>query len=850
MPSKWLKSIPRDKESRARVKDRIWKYYEAIVLDRPWLALTLLLVAVIGFTSQTSHFRLDASADALVLENDADLKFFRDVNRRYGVDEFLVLTWTPDGEVFSHENLARLRNLKRSLGRVDGVQKILSILDLPLVDSPRIKLTDDPRTLEMPDTDLSLARREFLTSPLYKDLFLSADAKTTMLLVYLENDSHYGSLLQKREALRTQEHAGQLDQSGLHELEKVTAEFREYHAAFSYKQRQIIKDVRSVMDDYRFDARVFLGGAPMIVSDMLDMIENDLIVFGTGVMLFLILVLAVIFRSFRWIALPILCCTLTALTMIGLLGLLDWHVTVVSSNFVALLLIITMSMTIHLCVRFRESQATNPDTSDRELLSQTMRFMFKPCIYASLTTIVAFISLIVSNIRPVIDFGNIMTIGILFAFVTVFILFPSFLSVLPKHKSEPENDFTTKITMGFAHITQQHYRIVFFSGFILLAIGAIGISKLEVENRFIDYFHKDTEIHRGMLEIDQKLGGTTPLDVIVTAKLKEQAPEKNDPLEEEDIFDQYLDAAPVTTGYWLSPLNLEKLKHIHDFLDRQPEVGKVMSLATIVRLAEMLNNDRPLSDFETALLGRMLSDDTKPVLYDPFISEDGNEIRINMRVIDSNKELKRSELIERINKGMRELGYDNKNFRMTGLLVLYNNMLQSLYTSQILTLSIVFLAILAMFAVLFQSLLLAAIAIFPNALAASLMLGFMGWRGIPLDMMTITIAAISIGIAVDNTIHYIIRFKREFVKDRDYFATIKRCHRSIGKAMYYTSMTIILGFSILALSNFIPTIYFGLLTGIAMLAALLASLSLLPSLLIMFKPISATPATTKASDCK
>ena len=816
------------------MKDRIWKYYEAIMLDRPWLALIALLVIVAGLASQVNHFRLDASADALVLENDADLKFFRSVNRQYGVDEFLALTWTPGTEIFSREMLAKLSDLQKSISKVDGVQKVLSVLDLPLLDSPRIKLGDEPGTLQAPDTDLALARQEFLTSPLYKDLFLSADAKTTMLLVYLSGDPRYESLLKEREALRTQKHAGQLDQRGFDKLEKVSSQFRDYHSIFSQNQRRIIKDVHKIVERYRSDAGIFLGGVPMIVSDMLDMIESDLIVFGTGVVLFLALVLTIIFRSPRWIALPLLCCTLTALAMIGLLGVLDWHVTVVSSNFVALLLIIAMSMTIHLCVRFRELQAINPDTPTRELLSRTIRFMFKPCIYTSLTTIVAFASLIVSNIRPVIDFGYIMTLGILFAFVVIFTLFPSFLSLLPRSKSTVTNDFTARITLGFARITHRHYRVISLVGFFLLAVSAIGISQLEVENRFIDYFHKNTEIHRGMLEIDQKLGGTTPLDVIV--KAEQQDTVEND-LPEEDIFSEYLADIPLTANYWLSPLNLEKLKQIHDFLDQQPEIGKVMSLATLVRLAEMLNDDKPLNDLEAPLLGRLLSGEVKPILYDPFISEDGNEVRINMRVIDSNKELKRAELISRIDDGMRKLGYKDTEFRTTGMLVLYNNMLQSLYKSQILTIGIVFLAILSMFVILFRSLFLAIIAILPNILAAALMLGFMGWRGIPLDMMTITIAAISIGIAVDNTIHYIIRFKREFPQDHDYFATINRCHQSIGKAMYYTSMTIVFGFSILALSNFIPTIYFGLLTGIAMFAALLASLTLLPSLLIVFKPV-------------
>ena len=820
------------------MKKIIAKYYENIVLNHPRLTILGLFLFVAGFAPYIEDFKLDASADAIILENDKDLKYFRAMNRQYKVDEFVILTWTPNGSIFTAVSLAELKSLSESLRKVDGIHQVRSILDLPLLNSPRIKLSQlsqAPRTLTMPDTDLRLAEKEFLESPLYKDLVLSADSKTTLLLIYLTADEKYNTLLAQRERLRAQFEEKQPLPQEIIKLEKISQEFRDYSPIHARKQQEIIADIRQVVDRYRSGSTMYLGGVPMIVADMISMIKHDLIIFGTIVIGFLILVLLIIFRRIRWVLLPITCCSLTVLIMLGLLGFLDWRVTVVSSNFVALLLIIAMSMTIHLCVRLREMMILYPDTPVRKLLKQTMHFMFKPCVYTSLTTIVAFVSLIVSGIRPVIDFGYIMTIGIIFAFFIIFLLFPSFLVLLKRDQHSLSNPYTSQITTYFAHLVQKKYRIISLIGLIFALVSIGGISKLEVENRFIDYFHDDTEIHHGMLEIDRKLGGTTPLDVTIRMPMSQHL--NQDVQSDEEDLDEYLDDTEDSSSYWLSTSKAEEIKKIHDFFSAQPEIGKVMSLTVLIRLAEMLNGDKKLSDVDIAFLGRFLSDDIKGILYKPYITEDGNEIRFNMRVIDSDKNLQRAQLINKVTEGLRDFGYKDEDFRVNGMLVLYNNMLQSLYKSQILTISIVFLAIMSMFIILFRSLRLALIAILPNALSAALVLGFMGWYRIPLDMMTITIAAISIGIAVDNTIHYIVRFKREFPVDYNYPNTVLRCHKSIGKAMYYTSITIVIGFSILSISNFLPTIYFGLLTSLAMFVALIASLTLLPSLLILFKPI-------------
>ena len=834
------------------MSNKIWQWYEAAVLGRPLVVLAALFAIVAALASQAGHFKLDASADSLLLENDDDLRYYRSLVRRYGSDDFVAVTVTPRADIFAPPTLARLDSLQRELAALPGVSQVLSLLDVPLLDSPRIRLSDlskEKRTLRTAGVDPVLARREFQNSPLYRNLLLSEDGGTTMMLAYLETDEDLENLLAERERLRLLEHEGRLDAGQARRLEQAAREFKARQAEQVRQRRATIARVRAVMDGHREQAELALGGVPMIIADMIAMIENDLVVFGAAVIAFLVLMLTVIFRSPRWVALPLMCCLLSALAMVGLLGLLDWRVTVISSNFVALILIIAMSMTVHLTVRFRELQAARPDEELRQLLKETIRFMFRPCIYTSLTTIVAFVSLLASGIRPVIDFGYLMTIGIVFAFFLIFTLFPSFLMVLKKGESRRENDFTTRLTHSLARLTKRRHRAIAVVGLAAALASAFGIARLEVENRFIDYFRDDTEIHRGMLLIDRKLGGTTPLDIILKADTAADAGTTPDAdTDGDDEFDlDYLgdDDEQPPENYWLSPRKLQEIQRIHDYLETHAETGKVLSLATLSRLAEMLKDGQPLDDFETALIGKLLPDEVKNILYSPYISEDGNEVRFNTRIIDSNKDLSRRDFLHKIQSGIEDLGYDSERFRMTGMLVLYNNMLQSLYESQILTIGTVFLAIMAMFIVLFRSFLLAAIAIFPNLLAAALVLGFMGFRGIPLDMMTITIAAISVGIAVDNTIHYIIRFKREFPKDRDYFAAIERCHGSIGKAMYYTSVTIIFGFSILALSNFIPTIYFGLLIGLAMLAALVASLTLLPSLLILFKPLGKPAAAAE-----
>lgn len=825
-------------------------FFDRMVLRYPKIVILCLLI-VVGFLGyQARRFRLDASAETLVLENDKSLRYSRMISSRYGQRSFLILTYNPKGAMFSLENLNTLGQLQDNLLALEDVDSVLSILDVPLLESPPVsikELTGDLPTLASLAANMRLAGIELSRSPLYQNLLISSDLKTTALLIYLADDVVFRGVLEQRNELQRKKDTGTLTTEEQTELKSLTEQYRQRKDQLRIRRHQNIMAIRDIMDHYRGNAELFLGGVGMIADDMITFIKKDLKVFGIGVLFFLILMLFIIFRRKRWIFLPILCCVVSVICMIGLLGWFGWEVTVISSNFISLQLIITLAIVIHLIVRFRELLAQNPEAPTRQLISDTVRLKLKPCVYAVLTTIAGFASLILCDILPVITFGWMMIAGLIVSLIVTFLLFPAVLMLMPRKELSGIKEWRFSLTSILARFTERRGALIVIISGLLLIFSLIGISRLNVENSFIDYFHKNTEIYQGMKVIDQQLGGTTPLDVIIDfdQTVNEAAPaetvateteETTDEFDEFDEFDEY-DEAASDEKYWFNSAKMERVKAVHNYLDSLPETGKVLSLATLLTVTEKLNGGKPLDSFELALLYSETPDKFKKMLIKPYVSVEHNQVRFWVRVRDSEKSLKRNDLLIKIKKDLIGIMKTNEeNIHLSGMLVLYNNMLQSLFHSQILTLGITVLLLTGMFMILFRSLKIALIAMLPNVLSVTVVLGFMGWMNIPLDMMTITIAAISIGIAVDDTIHYIHRFKNEFQKDHNYLNTMHRCHRSIGHAMYYTSITIIIGFSILAMSNFIPSVYFGLLTGLAMLIALLGALTLLPQMLILVKP--------------
>ncbi len=814
------------------------------IVEYPRSILVVLALVVGFFATWVDDFQLDASSDSLLLEGDQDLRFYKDIKARYGDDEFLVVTYQPEKDLFAAETLSHLKKLRDELSNLDTIDSVVSILDVPLLKSPPKSLSDleeDVPNLLSPGTDKNLAKQELLTSKLYRNLVISSDGKTTAMQLNMVLDKELKSLIEARDVLREKRLAEALDTDELIQLKILSDQIREQRDVYRRQNVETIASIRSILDRYRVGVDIFLGGVPMIAVDMIDYIQSDIKVFGTSILLFLILALLFIFKRPRWMMISMLCCLVGLIVMTGFLGLVGWPVTVVSANFVALLLIFSLSITVHLTVHYRELNSLHPEQSQRWLVHQTLINKWVPCLYTTITTMVGFASLLIAGIRPVIDFGWMMLISMGAIFVMVFLLFPSLLVLLKRLHTKQEMDLTSRITKTLSQLVLSRQKEMVFVFALIAAISAAGITQLTAENQFIKAFKKDTEIFQGLTVIDTELGGTTPLDIIIEAdpsffNAYEQPTEnfEEDEFLDMDFFDDETEEYDIgADSYWYNSFRLKTVAAIHDYLESLDEAGKVLSIATTVDVMKILNDDEELDTFFLSLLYKKIPQDIKETLFDPYLSADGNQIRISFRVFESYPELQRNALINKIKTDLVEtLGLEASQVKLTGLLVLYNNVLQSLFRSQILTIGVVFLAIMAMFLVLFRSLKIAFVAILPSMLASGSVLGLMGWLGIPLDVMTITIAAICIGIGVDHSIHYIHRFRSEIKRQASARIAIEKSHASTGKAIYYTSVIIVVGFSILGLSNFIPTIYFGVFTAFAMLVSLIANLTLLPLLLL------------------
>jgi predicted RND superfamily exporter protein len=860
------------------MNDLLLSAYDRLVLGRPWLVLALTAVVVGGFATQLDKIKLDASADSLMLQGDPSLEFYRQISTEYSSEEFLLITWQPRAPLLSDESLQPLRRMADELRKLEGVSSVVTVWDVPLLESPPVTLSDisspEPLpSLDTPGIDRNLVLKELTTSPIYADLLASRDGSLTAVQINLKRDEFYYDLLASRDSLRIKRDREGLSANEQKELAEVEAAFKAHTAVALDAQGRMVEQVREIAVRYKPYADLFVGGVPMIAADMVSFIARDLVVFGAAILGVMLLVLALIFRRVRWVVIPLVTCSATVIIMLGLLGALDWRMTVISSNFVAVLLIITLAIAIHLIVRYREIHAMEPDGDLHERVLRTVQLMAIPCIYTGITTIVAFVSLVVSGIQPVIDFGWMMTAGIALAMVLNFILVPCMMLVWPAGRPHRHAGTDTPLTALFARFVDVHGRAILVVSGALALLTLIGISRLQVENRFIDYFHKSTEIYQGMELLDSKLGGTIPLDIILAPlNMDEPLPglepavtgntapvAADDPFAEDgedfgaapapaagDEWDDEFDSdgddfagsgESFQPSYWFSLGGMRELDAVHNYVDALPETGKVLSLSTVFSVVKNLLGD-DIGSVELAIVQKSLPPDVSGMMVDPYFSREREQARVTVRVKETSKDLRRDKFLKQLRADLTDkLGIAPDRIQFTGMLVLYNNVLQSLFRSQILTIGAVFLAILLMFLVLFRSLSLSLIALAPNMLAAGMVLGIMGLLGIPLDIMTITIAAIVVGIGVDDCIHYVHRFIKEFEVDKNYRAAMFRCHNSIGRAMYYTTVTVVIGFSMLTLSSFTPSIYFGLLTVMAMVAAVLGALLLLPLLIVLVKPL-------------
>ena len=816
----------------------MWSYiYKKFVVDFSRITLFLLLGLIVFSLYKAKDFNLDASSDALLLEGDKDLKYLREINERYKSKDFLFLTYTPVSSFTDKETILNLQLLKSKIEKLTWVDSVITVIDVPLLKSTDENLMDrlkNYKTLAYPEIDRNRGFEEILNSPIYKNYVISEDGKTSGVVVYLKKDKRLAEYIKVKDKYYNQSIEVGLKNEEKKNYKKFLKEYEEYKNLYNTRNHQNINEIRDIINKYGENAKIHLGGIPMIANDMMSFIKNDIIVFGVGVFIFIIFTLWFIFKKIKWVIMPLLGCASSVIIMIGLLGLIGWKVTVISSNFIALMLILNMAMNIHVTVRFLQLRKEFPLLSKGEAIILASKKMMPPILYTVLTTICAFLSLVFSGIKPIIDFGWMMTLGLLISLIITFTLLPSLLNVFAnENEIEVKDKDKSFITSILGSIAKRNKILILGPTLIIIFLSVFGISKLKVENSFINYFDKETEIYKGMKKIDDDLGGTTPLNVILKFPSTKNKKTDDDEFSE---WDEDNEKDEDRSKYWFTRDKMDKILKVHDYLDSLPEIGKVLSFGSILRVAEDLNK-KELQSLEIAVLYSKIPEEIKQEIISPYISVEEDEARISVRVKDSLENLRRNDLINKINSDLNiKLNLEKEEYKLTGVLILFNNLLQSLFKSQILTLGIVMSGIFLMFFILFKNVTLSFIGIVPNFIAAFFILGIIGFMNIPLDMMTITIAAITIGIAVDNSIHYIYRFREEFDKIKDYNQTLDRCHQTVGIAILNTSITIVFGFSILVLSNFIPTIYFGFFTGVAMLLAMISVLTLLPKLILVYKP--------------
>ncbi len=753
-------------------------------------------------------FRIDASSDSLVSQGDADFKYFSYYQDLFPTKNSLVIAIKGNDKI-DKLFLTEIEKISKKLSALPEIYSVFNINKAPILLLNKTNLLDlaNDNYETILDTNLEIkdVLNEFAKSPIYSDQIINENKNITSIVIFLNENNKALDLKENKNLYLSQ------------------GKYYNIKTEIDKERNELIKKIRNIIANSNQDFTYYLGGVEMISSDVISYVKNDILIFSIIVLLIIILILFIIFRRVKWVF-AILFTSISAVYLsIGLAGFINFEITAVSANFLSLMFVLSISMNVHIMNNYLQRDIK---------IIENFRMMFWPCFYTFLTTIVAFVSLVISDIKPVIDFGIIMIISLLIVLISSFVILPLIVSFFSKE--EKSYSLNLSFLKSFYPFAFKNSKYILGLNIIIFFISIYGITNLNVENSFIKYFKKNTEIYKGMFLIDNELGGTTPLDIILKFKNDDQIidttikAEQEDDLEiEDDFFSD--DLFGEENNIWFTNEKIETIKFVHQYLESRIEIGKVNSIYSLIDTANQINKS-DLSMFELSVLYNEIPTDYKTDLIDPYLNVEKNMIKISTRVKDS-KDIKRNDLINDINSFLMN-EFDNlEEFKVNGLLVLYNNMLKSLFSSQIKSLGFVILAIFIMFVILFRSLKLSIIGIIPNIFASTFILGLIGLLKIPLDIMTITIAAISIGIAVDNTIHYIYRYKENLKLGRNHSEIIEKTHLTVGNAVLITSIAITAGFLTLCLSNFVPTVYFGLFTSLAMIFAMIGVLITLPSIL-------------------
>ncbi len=773
----------------------------------------VILTVILGW--QARNFTVDASADTLLMKDNRDYLLTQLADQKFSPDEFILVAYKPKSEtLFSGEVLQRVVDISGELEKIERVATVRSITNVPFFGVAKDIGTElDPAGLTWQRNRFSAeSMKNILTNhPLYEGLLVNAEQTALAMQVVFEAQPALQSLNRDILAIRQHLLERELTDEESVALQGLQDKKRVIDAELNEIRSEEIRQIRSVLAPYETTGEFYLGGNNLLADQLINIIRSDLVMFGAIIVGLVIFVLYFLLRRIRWVILPLACCSASVIATLGILGWLDLRVTVISTNVIALQIILTLALIIHLIVQYQEIAGQEQTPAHGEAVREMIRRKFKPSFYAGLTTAIGFGSLIFSGVAPVISFGWMMVMAIIVTLVVSLVLFPALLLLLFSLEQDRMTHAWLEVLMRKgANLAEEKSGAILLAAAGVTAIFGAGCLRLSAENSFINYFSDSTDVFRELSFIDREFGGSTPFDVLYTVP-----------------------AAQRQSDLVLTAQAMQTVSNIQSRLENHDAIGNITSVADFARIAATANG-KPLAEYELTALFHTLDPEVREDLFGGYFSEAAHQVRISTRIQDTTEGLNRSQLIRDIEQDLADLGIGKESYQLTNLFVLYEDILSRLVKSQWLTLGIVYVVMTLALLVLFGSVKIALIALVPNVITTVAILGTMGWAGIYLDLMTMTIASVATGISVDDTIHYVHRYLDENRLRQN--RLIERTHLSVGYAMVYTSMVIMIGFGALAFSDFMPSVYFGILTAITMLIALVADMVVLPALLRKFYP--------------
>lgn len=776
-----------------------------------YLILTVFAVGIVFFAWQAKYFEIDASADTLLEKDNEPYIRMQVAEQRFGSSEFILVAFKPaSGDIFSSDTLTTLQELIQKINTMERVASVRGLPNVPLfaeLDSIGGDIDPDQLTWQTQHFNRETLKRTLTNHPLYDGLLLNHDLSATALQIIFKENTKLEKL--QADIINIQRHllSRSLTDAEQEQLETLRAQQDEINDSLDQQRIDEINQLRSLIAGYENKGEFFLGGGNLLAKQLIDIIRKDLMVFGIVIAVIIMILLYWIFRRVVWVILPMLCCATSVLVTIGLLGALGIKVTVISANVVALQIILTLALIVHLIVQYRELSQASDSGNHQTLIMETMKEKVKPCFYAGLTTSIGFGSLIFSGIQPVISFGWMMIAAMGVTLVVSLLLFPALLIAFVKEKRETQDpEFIAAALEKCVKVVKTREKWITGICAVVFLLGVLGCFRLTAENSFLNYFSDSTDVYRELSFIDKHFGGSTPLDLLYTIP------------EQQRQSDLVITAKAVAS-----------ISDIQKALEEKEAIGNITSIADFTRIAAV-TRDKPLTEYELTAFYQSVDKNLRDDLFGAYFSESDHQVRISTRIQDTTEGLNRADFIKSIRQDLSKLGVDEQHYQLSNLFMVYQDIMSRLIKSQFVTLGIVYLVMGLVLLLIFRSLTVAVICLVPNVVTTALILGALGLLGIPMDLMTITIAAVAMGISVDDTIHYVHRY----LKEASSLEAVEKTHSSVGYALVYTSVIIVVGFSSLMFSNFVPSILFGFMTGIAMIVALLTDMTILPVLLRKF----------------